>query len=151
MKPLIVLLVSFVIALLGVWMVTREFDPREAGNIAMSAMLFFTAIGHFAYTKGMTMMMPAPIPFKKQLVYLTGVIEIVFALFLPVPRFSACTGWLLIVFFIVLLPANIFAALHQVDYQKGNFEGSGRRYLWFRVPLQAFFIAWVYLSAIRVT
>lgn len=46
-----------------------------AGTIAMSVMLSFTAVGHFAFTKGMTLMLPPFLTFKKELVYLTGIVE----------------------------------------------------------------------------
>jgi uncharacterized membrane protein len=49
----------------------------------------------------------------------------------------------LIFFFVILLPANIYAAMKGVDYQKGSYGGNGLTYLWFRVPLQLLFIAWV--------
>jgi uncharacterized membrane protein len=115
----------------------------------MALMLAFTAIGHFAFAKGMVMMIPDFIPFKKALVYFTGVIEILAAVGLLIPSLKVLTAWLLIVFFILLLPANINAAIRHIDYQKGNFEGSGVNYLWFRVPLQILFILWTYFSAIR--
>jgi uncharacterized membrane protein len=57
-------------------------------------------------------------------------------------------AWLLILFFILLLPANIYAALKHVDCQKGTFEGSGVQYLWFRVPLQVLLIVWTYFFII---
>jgi hypothetical protein len=50
---------------------------------------------------------------------------------------------------VVVLSANINAASKGVNYQKGTFDGDGRGYLWFRVPLQILFIAWTYLSSIR--
>ena len=115
----------------------------------MSVMLLFTAIGHFALTKGMILMMPHFIPFKKQLVYLTGVIEIAAAAGLLVPRLQVLTAWLLILFFICILPVNINAALRHIDYEKGTYHGSGPKYLWFRIPLQVLFIIWVYWFALR--
>jgi len=45
-------------------------------------------------------------------------------------RFSWLAGWLLIAFFILLVPANIYAAVKRVDFQKANFEGAGLKYLW---------------------
>ena len=149
MKPLIVLLVSFVIALIATKLISGNFTIAPSGRIAMAIMLAFTAIGHFAFTKGMAMMISDFIPFKKALVYFTGVIEILAAVGLLIPSFQVLTAWLLIVFFILLLPANINAAIRHVDYQKGTFEGSGVNYLWFRVPLQILFIVWTYFSAIR--
>ena len=149
MKPLIVLLVSFVIALIVTRLIVGDFNVALSGRIAMASMLAFTAIGHFAFTKGMVMMIPDFISFKKALVYFTGVIEILAAAGLLISSYQVLTAWLLIVFFIVLLPANINAAIRHIDYQKGTFTGSGLTYLWFRVPLQILFILWTYFSAIR--
>ena len=149
MKPLIVLLVSFVIALIVTRLIVGDFNVALSGRIAMASMLAFTAIGHFAFTKGMVMMIPDFIPFKKALVYFTGVIEILAAAGLLISSYQVLTAWLLIVFFIVLLPANINAAIRHIEYQKGTFTGGGPTYLWFRVPLQILFILWTYYSAIR--
>ena len=49
---------------------------------------------------------------------------------------------------VLALPANIYAAIKRVDYQKATFNGSGANYLWFRIPLQILFIVWMYLSCI---
>lgn len=150
MKPLIVLLVVFIISLIVIRLVKGEYDIRQAGSVAMSAMLLFTAIGHFAFTKGMAMMLPDFIPAKREVVYFTGFIEIAAAIGLFIPSLRQITAWLLIVFFILILPANIYAAMHQVNYQKGTLDGEGLVYLWFRVPLQMLFIIWVYFSAIHL-
>lgn len=150
MKPLVVLLFTFVLSFFVIRLVKGEYDSRQAGRVAMSAMLLFTAIGHFAFTKGMTMMLPDFIPAKREVVYFTGFVEIAAAIGLFIPNLRQITAWLLIVFFILILPANIYAAMHQVNYQKGTLDGEGMMYLWFRVPLQMLFIIWVYLSAIRL-
>jgi uncharacterized membrane protein len=149
MKPLFVLLGTFVISLLVIKMFTKTFDYPLSGRIAMAVMLVFTAIGHFAFTKGMTMMLPDFIPFKTEIIYLTAIIEIIAGLGLLIPSFRVWTGWALILFFILLLPGNIKAAIQHIDYQKGTFDGNGPNYLWFRIPLQILFIVWTYVSAIR--
>lgn len=149
MKPLIILFSVFAIALMANKIFNGNYEFTLSARIAMSAMLLFTAIGHFVFTKGMSMMLPDFIPFKTETVYLTGVIEIAAAIGLFIPNFRVVTAWLLIVFFILILPANIYAAINQIDYQKGTFDGNGMAYLWFRVPLQVLFIAWTYLSAIK--
>jgi len=96
----------------------------------------------------MEMMMPAFIPLKKALVWLTGFIEIFAAIGLLIPSVRELTSRLLIVFFILILPVNIQAAINKVDYQKASYTGSGLSYLWFRVPLQLLFIAWVWYFGI---
>ncbi|WP_428660984.1 DoxX family protein [Runella sp.] len=148
MKPLFVLLGTFGISLLATYFFTEAIDYPLSGRIAMSAMLVFTAIGHFAFTKGMAMMVPDFIPFKTEMVYATGVIELLAAIGLLIPGLKVLAAWALILFFIVLLPGNIKAAIKRIDYEKGTYEGKGITYLWFRVPLQILFIAWTYLSAI---
>ncbi|WP_010516797.1 DoxX family protein [Croceivirga radicis] len=150
MKPLIILLVTFISSLIAIKFIRKEYDFALAARIAMALMLVFTAVGHFVFTKGMSMMIPPFIPFKENMVYLTGIFEIVLAIGLLIPKFKVITGWLLIAFLLLMLPANIYASLHNVNYQKGTLDGNGVSYLWFRIPLQILFIIWTYVSAIRV-
>lgn len=148
MKPFIVLIAVFGLSILGIKLFQGNYDFALTGRIAMAAMLLFTAVGHFAFTQGMTMMLPDFIPYKKAVVQWTGIIEIVAAIGLFLPSIRQLTGWLLIVFFILILPANIYTSIHKIDYQNGTFDGKGINYLWLRVPLQVLFIGWVYFSAI---
>lgn len=150
MKPLIVLIVSFAISILAIKIIKKEYDFALAGRIAMAIMLVFTAIGHFVLTKGMTMMIPDFIPFKERFVQLTGVFEIVMAVGLLIPKYQSLSGWALIIFLILMLPANIYASVHKINYQTGTFDGHGLAHLWFRIPLQILFITWTYISCIRM-
>ncbi|MBO0933232.1 DoxX family protein [Fibrella aquatilis] len=148
MKPLLVLLVTSLIALLVIFFVKNQWNFTLAARIGMAAMLVFTAIGHFAFTKGMVLMMPEFLPYKQPLVYATGVLELIAAIGLLVPATTTLTGWFLLIFFLLLLPANIKAAVEHIDYQKATYDGSGSYYLWFRIPLQVLFMVWVYMCAI---
>lgn len=148
MKPLVVLLTVFIISLIGNKLLFHDYELAFAGQISMAVMLLFTSIGHFKFPKGMTMMLPEPIPFKLQLVYITGVFEILAAISLLALPYKTVTGWLLIIFFILIVPANIYAAVKHVDFEKGTFDGKGQKYLCFRIPLQIFFIFWIYFSVI---
>ena len=149
MKPLIVLLSVFAISLLYTKILQGNYKLALSGRIAMSVMLGFTAVAHFVFTKSMAMMLPGFVPYKTATVYLTGIIEITVAIGLFIPKFRVITAWLLIAFFMLILPANIYAAINNIDYQKGTFDGSGLAYLWFRIPLQILFIVWTYLSSIK--
>ncbi len=97
----------------------------------------------------MAQMIPDLFPFKTALVYLTGVLEWLFAAGLLVPKTKTITGWALIAFLLAVLPANINAAMENINFRTGASDGYGVDYLWFRIPLQLFFIAWVYFSAIK--
>ena len=149
MKPLLVLFVVFSISLIIIRLVTKNHELFLSARIGMGAMLFFTAIGHFAYSKGMTMMIPSLIPLKTEIIFLTGILEILLGIGILIPITKVYSGWLLIIFLIILLPANIYASIKHVDYLKGTYEGNDISYLWFRIPLQLFFIAWVYISSIK--
>ena len=149
MKPLIVLLSVFLITILLIKLATQKYDLFLSARIGLCTMLFFTAIGHFAFTNGMAMMIPPIIPLKTEIIYLTGLLEILLGIGLLIPNLKFYTGWILIIFFILLLPANIYASINHIDYQKGTFDGNGLTYLWFRIPLQILFIVWTYISAIK--
>jgi uncharacterized membrane protein len=149
METEITLLGTFFISLIVLRIRYKEYKFALSGRIAMSAMLVLTAMGHFLFTKGMAMMLSDFIPFKIGIVYFTGILELAVAVGLLIPKIRVITAWLLIVFFVLLLPANIYAAMHHVNLQTATLDGKGPDYLWFRVPLQLAFIGWVYLSAIR--
>lgn len=149
MKPLVILIAVFLVTILLMKLFMKEVNFPLAGRIAMAAMLVFTAIGHFAFTAGMAAMIPDIIPGKTALVYFTGVLELLFALGLLNPSYRTQLAWLLILFFILVLPANIKASLEHINYQTGEANGNGPAYLWLRIPMQLFFILWVYLTSIR--
>lgn len=149
MKPLIVLIAVSLISLFILKIIHGKYDFAVSARIGISVMLLFTALGHFLFPEGMTLMIPDFIPFKKEMVYVTAFIEIIGALGLHSPQIRPLTAWLLILFFILILPANIKASLDHVNYQKGTFNGTELAYLWFRIPLQILFILWIYLSSIK--
>jgi uncharacterized membrane protein len=145
MKPLLVLLGTFLITYLTLRWMNGWWDYRLAARIAMAAMLLFTSVAHFVFTTGMEKMMPAFIPFKRGLVYFTGAAEAAGAIGLLLNAWFAFSGLLLTLLLILMLPANIEAARRRINLEKGGTpDGEGLVYLWFRIPLQFFFIAWIY-------
>ena len=149
MKPLIVLISSFLIGLILIKLLHKKFKWQLAGRIAMAIMLSFTAIGHFVFIEGMTAIIPDFIPLKKELVYATGILEVLLGIGLLIPKLKLKSGWILIMFFITILPANINASIKNINYQTGELDGNGLEYLWFRIPLQILFIVWVFYTAIK--
>ena len=148
MIVLLVLFVSFALSCGLSEINSGNLNLVLSGNIGMCVMLLFTAFGHFKFPGGMAKMIPTAIPFKKELIYITGVLEILAGVTLLFPQFRYEAGIFLTVFFIAILPANIYAAMHHVDYQKATHDGNGLKYLWFRIPMQLFLISWVWFFAI---
>jgi uncharacterized membrane protein len=144
MKPLIVLLAVFVVSSLASFIAGHPADYYFCGRLAMGVMLIFAATAHFKFTRGMVLMVPRFIPYKKVVVHITGYIEILAAIGLLVKTVREPVAWFVIIFFILLLPANIYAANHKVNLEKPDICGNGLKYLWFRIPLQVLFIGWVY-------
>src|SRR5690606_26453562 len=101
MKPLVVLLSVWILALVIHKIIYGTWEYARSGRIAMSVMLIFTALGHFVYPEGMAMMLPDFVPFKPAIISLTGFIEIAAAVGLLIPRFRVTTAWLFIAFFIL--------------------------------------------------
>ncbi|WP_417363061.1 hypothetical protein [Galbibacter sp.] len=71
MKPLYVLLGIFASCLLITKFTSGNYEFALFGRVALSAMLVFTAFGHFVFTKGMSLMMPESVPYRAEVVYLT--------------------------------------------------------------------------------
>ena len=143
MKPPFVLLIAGLLTTGIAKLTTGDWHAALAGNIGMCAMLLFTALGHFMFSNGMAAMIPGPIPFKRPLVHATGIAEIVLGLALLFPAARQTAAVALIVLLCLMLPANIYAAMNHINYETAEPRGKGPRYLWFRIPLQLFFIAWI--------
>ena len=77
---LIYLLASFFGVSCGAtWIISGSIDFELSGRIALGATMVITGLFHFIWTKGMILMMPDFMPFKKMFVYVTGILEILVA------------------------------------------------------------------------
>src|SRR5690606_26653880 len=115
--PEIILPIVFLLSLFVLKLVNKRLQYTLSARIAMTAMLITTGIAHFVYTKGMAIMLPDFIPYKTGIIYGTGIIEIFAAIGILVPKYQRLTGWLLILFFILILPTNIYSAIKQVNME----------------------------------
>lgn len=147
MAPLIALIATFIFLFAANrFLFGRKLSMSLIGRISMAVMLLVTGIAHFTHTELMVDAMPDALPVKRELVYFTGVCELAAVIGLIWNKTSRLASVLLIIFFIAVLPANIVGSLKQVNL--GGME-NGAVYLWFRIPLQIFFIWWVWYFGIR--
>jgi uncharacterized membrane protein len=147
MAPLIILLLTFgLLFLLDRFVLGGRIGLSLAGRIAMAAILVVTGVSHFTSTEPMVAMMPDFMPAKRELVYFTGVCELAAVVGLVWNKTARLASVLLIVFFVLVLPANIAGSLKAVNF--GGME-YGAWYLLFRVPLQVFFVWWVWYFGIK--
>lgn len=148
MKSFIILVAATALCRLTFFVLSGDIDLIPCGRIAMAAMLVYRAILHFRFNKGMAMMLPDFMPMKRGIVHFTGIIEIAAAVGLVSDNTHFITAILLVLFFILILPANVKGAKNKIDPEQANHEGYGPGYLWFRIPLQFIFIGWVVYFAI---
>jgi uncharacterized membrane protein len=130
--------------LLGALGIARFPTWRVAAAHGLAVMLTVTATTHFIRSGTTPMpghgdmadMVPPFVPWPHTMVYLTGVLEFLGAAGLVLAATRQAAGFGLAVLFSLMLPANVHAAVEGVV-----FNGGAATPLWFRVPLQALFIA----------
>jgi len=148
MAPLIFLLATFAILyLINRFLLGARLSLSFIGRASMAVMLVVTGVSHFTNTQPMVEMMPDFVPAKRELVYFTGVCELLAVIGLIWDRTARLASILLVIFFVLVLPANIAGSLKSVQFGGMEF---GPLYLLFRIPLQIFFIWWVWFFGIRM-
>ncbi|MGN9803005.1 DoxX family protein [Micromonospora sp. L32] len=139
--------------LLGALGVRRFATWAASAAHAMAVMLVVTASAHFVPPSVTVMpnhadlvrMVPPVVPFADAMVYLTGVLELLGAAGLVFTATRWAAGISLAALYVLLLPANVYAAVNDVP-----FNGGEPTPLWLRIPQQVLYIAiavWVARSA----
>ena len=153
MEPLIgpILMVALVMAPYGLVrgyaaIKGRAIDARGAAAVGLGLLFILTGVGHFAKAEPMSQMLPAWIPMRVPIIYLTGVMEFALALGFFIPRTRRWAGWAAVVLLVLFFPANLYAAIRHLAFG-GEW---GPAYLLIRTPLQAFLIFWAYWFCLRV-
>jgi uncharacterized membrane protein len=150
MAPLIVMIVGWgVFRLLGaVGALSAGGSWSGALRYALAAMFIFTAASHFAArTRGdLVRMVPPVFPRPDLLVTITGIFELLGAIGLLLPPFVPLAALGLSALLIVMFPANIYAAQHEL-----SIGGRPATPLAIRFPLQLFWIGALWWIAGRPT
>ena len=141
---LLLLVVPYLILTVAArWMPGLKIGRAARARVGLTLFFVFTAVGHFIRTAEMAEMLPPSVPSRVGFIYLTGVLELLGAAGVWVPRLRRLTGVCLILLLICVLPANIYSAIKRVEF---GGHGSGPVYLLLRVPFQLFVIFWVYFA-----
>jgi uncharacterized membrane protein len=121
-------------------------DPAAAAAVGLGLLFLFTASGHFVRTDEMVRMLPAWVPARQPLIYLSGVLEVLIGLAFFVPAWRGLAGAAAATVLVAFFPANIYAAFEHVPM---GGHAWGPVYLWIRAPLQLAILAWVYRFTLR--
>ena len=146
MAPLIALVVATLIFRgIGAIRVRRFGTWRDATRFGLGVMFIFTALSHFGPMKHeLAAMIPPPLPAGLWVIYATGVLELAGAIGLMTTRFHKLAGICLILLMMAMFPANVYAALHELQLR-----GRAVTPLIPRTLLQLLWIGLTWWSAVR--
>ena len=100
-------------------------------------LLFLIAgILHLTHPQLFLKAMPNYIPFHKEIVFLTGILEVIFALGLLIKKFRKGTLLIICIYLLAILPAHIHVSIHGIEM----FGISNKIFLWLRALGQFVFI-----------
>lgn len=99
-----------------------------------SVLLFAAGVLHFVHEQNFRKIVPTFMPFRRAIVLITGVFEMVFAVLLWVKKGQQVTGKLLALFMLAVFPANIYMAMKKISFRPG--KEANPWLLWLRLPLQ---------------
>jgi uncharacterized membrane protein len=126
----------------------RDCDLGRAAATGLALLFTMTGIGHFTETEALALMLPAWVPGRVAIVYLTGILEFAIAAGFLFRRSRRLTGWVAAAVLILFFPANVYAAIHRVPM---GGHAMGPAYLLIRAPMQLIVLAWVYWFTLRDT
>jgi hypothetical protein len=104
----------------------------------LGVFLVITGITHFTHRFVFLKMMPRPFLYPLQMVYLSGVIEIILGIAVCFTATRRIAAWGIIALLLAIFPANIFMAQHSEDWNITPLL------LYLRLPLQFFLIYWAF-------
>ncbi len=108
----------------------------------VTGLVFVTAgVLHFVAPGTYERIMPPYLPFHRDLVYLSGALEVLGGLGLLTERTRAAAGVGLILLLVAVLPANVQMLL---DARAADKPSWWLVFLWLRLPLQGVLAAWVW-------
>ena len=114
--------------------------PRRIALLALALMFVVAGALHFTSPDFYVSIMPPYLPCLLELVYLSGVLEILGGLGLLVAPIRRVTGYALIALLAAVYLTNIHMALNPGDFA----HLASRWALYLRLPVQFVFVAWAW-------
>jgi uncharacterized membrane protein len=119
------------------WHITTRM--KRVSLYLMSLLYIVAGVNHFINPTIYQKIMPPYIPWHLQLVYISGVCEIAFAVLLLFNKTRRAGAWCIIALLVAIYPANIQMTVNYYQTHNPNYWLSI-----LRLPLQAVLIYWAY-------
>jgi uncharacterized membrane protein len=116
-------------------------NKKETLRVILAVCLLLSGLLHFLTPEPFIKIVPDALAYPHSLVYISGLLEIIFAIGLLIPNVSRVAAWGLVVLFIAVYPANLNMAVNQI--QLDGIPNSP----WFqafRLPFQFVLMAWAW-------
>jgi uncharacterized membrane protein len=110
---------------------------RRVAPYGLAALLTVTGSLHFLAPRPFASIVPDGLPHPTALVYASGVVELLCAFGLAVPRTRRVAGWTTAALFVAVFPANVQMALDS-DGRSGLYQAGA----WARLPVQVPLVLW---------
>ena len=114
---------------------------RRFATYALGVGFVGAGAAHFTSPDFYLPMMPTYLPWHLELIYLSGLLEIVGGLAVLVPGWRSLAGYGLIALLIAIFPANLHMAMNGISAPGMDATPA---LLWGRLPVQGIFIAWAW-------
>ncbi len=121
----------------------RRHGLRKLGKSLFAALFLVGGVSHFTRTEFFLKAMPPALPYPRELVLISGAIEIALGILLLWPATSRLAAWGLIALLVAVFPANVSM------YQHPEIFPYPPNLLLLRLPLQGLLILWAYLYTRR--
>lgn len=114
---------------------------KEILRGVLAVAIIIVGVTHFTKPEPFYHIVPPQLPYRLELVYISGFFEILGGIGLLIPYISVAAAWGLIALFIAVFPANINQAINAIPI-----EGIPHIPIlyWVRLPFQAVLIAWAW-------
>ncbi|MCA1600432.1 MAG: hypothetical protein LC776_01885 [Acidobacteria bacterium] len=119
---------------------------RRLHRVSLAGLVALMTAGglmHFVVPDTYVAVVPRVLPWRRELVYLSGAAEVACGLALIPHRTRAAGAWLTVAVLVLIFPANISMAVEGPRPASG-FPFNSAAALWLRLPLQGLFIALAY-------
>lgn len=113
--------------------------PKRLALVGLSLFFVVAGVNHFVNPTFYIQIMPPYLPAHRELVYLSGVLEILGGVAVLVPGIRSTAGLGLVLLLVAIFPANLHMALNP-----DLFPSMSPAALYVRLPFQALFIVWAY-------
>lgn len=112
---------------------------KKYGVYLMGVLYVLAGLNHFWHPEIYERMIGGMLPYGLELVYASGIAEMVLGIGVMIPATRTIAAWGLITMLVAIFPANVNMALHPADWHMNPWG------LYLRLPLQLLFIYWAYL------